>query len=81
MNPQIDISKLEQAYKDRAKTIFTQDNIAAIVFHLNRLIPNPFPLTRDSEFSTLVACAKVDGMKELVELVKTNVLGNKQKDK
>jgi len=73
------IYELETAYAERARNLFTQDNIASIVYYLNKQIPNIFPLTKESEFSTLVNAAQIDGMKKLIELVQTSVLGNKKK--
>ena len=73
------MKELETAYAERAKNIFTQDNIASIIYYLNKQIPNIFPLVKESEFSTLVHSAQVDGMKKLVELVQASVIGNKKK--
>ena len=82
-NNQLNISELEKAYEVRAKEIFTDLNIGPIVFYLNRLIPNLFPLVKTDEFSTIVNCAEIDGMKILIEKVKESVIGgvNKQKQK
>lgn len=80
---QLNISELEKAYAERAKTIFTDANIGPIVFYLNRLIPNLFPLVKNDEFSTIISCAEIDGMKILINKVQESVLGgpNKQKKK
>lgn len=78
---QLNIPELEKAYEARAKEIFTDLNIGPIVFYLNRLIPELFPLVKDDQFSTIVSCAEIDGMKILIEKVKTSVLGNNQKSK
>lgn len=80
---ELSISKLEAAYEERAKTIFTDANIGPIVFYLNRLVPNIFPLVKENEFETVVSSARIDGMKLLISLVQESVLGavNKQKKK
>lgn len=80
---QLNISELEKAYETRAKEIFTDVNIGPIVFYLNRLVPSLFPLVKNDEFSTIVSCAEIDGMKILISKVQESVLGgpNNQKKK
>lgn len=80
---QLNIAELEKAYAERAKTIFTSENIGPIVYFLNCHVPNLFPLVKESEFATTVSCAQIDGMKLLIGLVQETVLGsvNTQKKK
>jgi len=78
---QLNISELEKAYEARAKEIFNDLNIGPIVFYLNRLIPSLFPLVKSDEFSTIVSCAEIDGMKILIEKVKESVVGGASKQR
>ena len=74
--------ELEDAYRERAKTIFTKDNIGPIIYFLNSFLPDTRRLIRDDEFSTIVSCAEFDGMKILIEKVQASVLGlNNEKQK
>lgn len=73
------LHEIEIAYQERAKTLFVQENIGAIIYYLNKQIPNIFPLVKGNEFETITHSAQIDGMKKLVELVQTSVLGNKRK--
>ena len=67
---QIDIQKMAQ---QRAKEIFIPENLAAITNYLHSLIPYQEARVRETEHLTVVAAARIDGMRELVELIIKNV--------
>lgn len=57
----------------RASEIFKAENLTAITFFLHSIIPYQESRIKESEFLTIVANAKIEGMKELVELIIKNV--------
>jgi len=55
-----------EQYKEQINQIFTQENLPVILAVINHIRPKYLGLCRDTEFSTIVNVAKLDGIQELV---------------
>jgi hypothetical protein len=71
---EINKHEIEMAFEQRAKAIFIPENLGAILLHLNKLVPRGQKLTKGTEFETVVNSAKIDGMTELLENLKNQIL-------
>ena len=60
---------IENMAIQKANAIFTPDNLVAITNRLHSLIPYQEPRVKESEYLTIIAAARIDGMRELVELI------------
>lgn len=57
----------ERQIKERCNEIFVPENIGAITYFLHNLIPYSDNRIRKTAFDTIVANSKVEGAKELVD--------------
>lgn len=65
----INETQIEKRLKASAKMIFTEDNLGALTYKLQKLIPYPKTRVGVSEFDTIVNAARLDGMQELINLM------------
>ena len=65
----LESSEVEKRLTERAKEIFTFDNLGAISLVLSDLVPYKAPRIKDTEFETLVHNSMIFGMEELIRLV------------
>lgn len=66
-------TELEKIFADRAKEIFTKENIGAISYYISNLVPDTPSRIQVDEFQTIVAAARFDGMRELVSLINNDI--------
>lgn len=67
----MDITKpdFEKRLTEQSKLIFTIDNLSAITFYLNNLIPFAETRVKTTEYETIVHNAKIEGCNDLVQKI------------
>jgi hypothetical protein len=73
MDEQKIISDAEKQWISLGKTIFTQDNLGAIVYRLNSLIPFSDNRIGISEYDTVITNVRIQGMIDLVNALSNQI--------